>query len=144
MNKYFKYIVCAAVALLMGMGLNSCVKDLDVDPIDPALQNDVTPEQLFNKCYSVFATSGNDGGDSNVDVAGLMVVSSTSSARCGTLTSSLPTRQYAVGVTRVLHPIATIVILQATPCCVVTTMDCALASPSVTITLRNLPTMMLL
>lgn len=71
MNKYFKYIVCAAVALLMGMGLNSCVKDLDVDPIDPALQNDVTPEQLFNKCYSVFATSGNDGGDSNVDVAGL-------------------------------------------------------------------------
>jgi hypothetical protein len=71
MNKYFKYIVCAAVALLMGMGLNSCVKDLDVNPIDPALQNDVTPEQLFNKCYSVFATSGNNGGDDNVDVDGL-------------------------------------------------------------------------
>ena len=71
MNKYFKYIVCAAVALLFGIGLNSCVNDLDVDPIDPALQNDVTPEQLFNKCYSVFATSGNNGGDDNVDVDGL-------------------------------------------------------------------------
>ena len=71
MNKYFKYIVCAAVALLMGMGLNSCVKDLDVEPIDPSLINDVTPEQLFNKCYSVFATSGNNGGDDNVDIDGL-------------------------------------------------------------------------
>ena len=71
MNKFFKYIVCAAVAIVMSMGLNSCVKDLDVEPIDPSLQNDVTAEQLFNKCYSVFATSGNNGGDDNVDVAGL-------------------------------------------------------------------------
>ena len=71
MNKFFKYIVCAAVAIVMSMGLNSCIKDLDVEPIDPSLQNDVTAEQLFNKCYSVFATSGNNGGDDNVDVAGL-------------------------------------------------------------------------
>ncbi len=71
MNKFFKYIVCAAATILMGFGLNSCVNDLDVEPIDPALQNDVTAEQLFNKCYSVFATSGNNGGDDNVDVAGL-------------------------------------------------------------------------
>ena len=71
MNKFFKYIVCAAVAIVMSMGLNSCVKDLDVEPIDPSLQNDVTAEQLFNKCYSVFATSGNNGGDDNVDVDGL-------------------------------------------------------------------------
>ena len=34
MNKFFKYIVCAAVAIVMSMGLNSCVKDLDVEPID--------------------------------------------------------------------------------------------------------------
>ena len=70
MNKFFKYILCAAVVLLMG-GLTSCINDLDVEPIDPALQSDVTPEQLFNKCYSVFATSGNNGGDDNVDVDGL-------------------------------------------------------------------------
>ena len=71
MNKFFKYILCAAAAIVMSAGLNSCVKDLDVEPIDPSLQSDVTPEQLFNKCYSVFATSGNNGGDDNVDVAGL-------------------------------------------------------------------------
>ena len=70
MNKFFKYIMCAAVLLMMS-GLSSCVKDLDVEPIDPSLQSDVTPEQLFNKCYSVFATSGNNGGDDNVDVDGL-------------------------------------------------------------------------
>ena len=71
MNKFFKYILSAAVAIVMCLGFNSCIKDLDVEPIDPSLQNDVTPEQLFNKCYSVFATSGNNGGDDNVDVDGL-------------------------------------------------------------------------
>ena len=71
MNKFFKYILNAAVAIVMCVGFNSCIKDLDVEPIDPSLQNDVTPEQLFNKCYSVFATSGNNGGDDNVDVDGL-------------------------------------------------------------------------
>ena len=70
MNKFFKYILFAAAALFMG-GLTSCINDLDVEPIDPSLQGDVTPEQLFNKCYSVFATSGNNGGDDNVDVDGL-------------------------------------------------------------------------
>ena len=71
MNKFFKYIQFAAVALLIVGGFTSCINDLDVEPIDPSLQSDVTPEQLFNKCYSVFATSGNNGGDDNVDVDGL-------------------------------------------------------------------------
>ena len=57
--------------MLIAGGLTSCIGDLDVEPIDPSLQSDVTPEQLFNKCYSVFATSGNNGGDDNVDVDGL-------------------------------------------------------------------------
>ena len=71
MNKFFKYILSAAVVLMTTGCLTSCVNDLDVEPIDPSLQSDVTPEQLFNKCYSVFATSGNNGGDDNVDVDGL-------------------------------------------------------------------------
>ena len=71
MNKFFKYMQFAAAALLIAGGLTSCINDLDVDPIDPSLQSNVTPEQLFNKCYSVFATSGNNGGDDNVDVDGL-------------------------------------------------------------------------
>ena len=71
MNKIFKYILSAAAVLLMGGGLTSCINDLDVEPIDPSLKNDVGVEQMFNKCYSVFATSGNNGGDDNVDVDGL-------------------------------------------------------------------------
>ena len=71
MNKFLKYTRVAALALLLAGGLTSCFGDLDVEPIDPSLQSDVTAEQLFNKCYSVFATSGNNGGDDNVDVDGL-------------------------------------------------------------------------
>ena len=71
MNKFLKYILGTALAMMFAGGLVSCVGDLDVTPIDPSLQSDVTPEQLFNKCYSVFATSGNNGGDDNVDVDGL-------------------------------------------------------------------------
>ena len=57
--------------MLMVGGLASCINDLDVEPIDPSLKSDVGVEQMFNKCYSVFATSGNSGGDDNVDVDGL-------------------------------------------------------------------------
>ena len=71
MNKFFKYTRVAVLALLLAGGMTSCFGDLDVEPIDPSLQSDVTAEQLFNKCYSVFATSGNNGGDDNVDVDGL-------------------------------------------------------------------------
>lgn len=71
MNKFYKYTICAASAIVLSIGLNSCVKDLDVEPIDPAVTNEITAEQLFNKCYSRFATSGNNGGDDAVDVDGL-------------------------------------------------------------------------
>ena len=71
MNKFFKYIQCAVATMLIAGGLSSCINDLDVEPIDPSLKSDVGVEQMFNKCYSVFATSGNNGGDDNVDVDGL-------------------------------------------------------------------------
>lgn len=71
MKKFFNYIQFAVAAMLMAGGLSSCINDLDVEPIDPSLQSDVGVEQMFNKCYSVFATSGNNGGDDNVDVDGL-------------------------------------------------------------------------
>ena len=71
MNKFFKYIQFAAVAVLLSVGLSACVGDLDVEPIDPALQSDVTPEQLFNKCYANFATQGNGGSDGDTDIDGI-------------------------------------------------------------------------
>ena len=72
MNKFFNYIIkCAAVALLLTGGLSSCVNDLDVEPIDPSLQGDITPEQLFNKCYANLAVQGNGGSDGDCDIAGI-------------------------------------------------------------------------
>ncbi|MBR1935888.1 MAG: RagB/SusD family nutrient uptake outer membrane protein [Muribaculaceae bacterium] len=71
MKKFFKHIILAAVVVLGGSMFTACTGDLNVEPIDPSLKSEVSAEQLFNKCYSVFATSGNNGGDDNVDVDGL-------------------------------------------------------------------------
>ena len=67
MNKFIKYLAPAAT-LLLSWGLQSCVNDLHVEPIDPSQQTNIEAYQLFNKCYSAFATSGNNGGDDNVDI----------------------------------------------------------------------------
>ncbi len=70
MNKIIKYIVPGA-ALLLFMGLSSCVNDLHVTPIDPSVQTEVEPEQLFNKCYANFAVAGNGGANGDSDVDGI-------------------------------------------------------------------------
>ncbi|MBQ4005974.1 MAG: RagB/SusD family nutrient uptake outer membrane protein [Muribaculaceae bacterium] len=70
MNKFFKYIAPATL-LLLTVGATSCTKDLNVEPIDPSLQFDVTPEQLINKCYGNFALAGNGGADGDCDVDGI-------------------------------------------------------------------------
>ena len=67
MNKFIKYLAPAAT-LLLSWGLQSCVNDLHVEPIDPSQKTNIEAYQLFNKCYSAFATSGNNGGDDNVDI----------------------------------------------------------------------------
>ena len=67
MNKFIKYLAPAAT-LLLSWGLQSCVNDLHVEPIDPSQKTNIEAYQLFNKCYSAFGTSGNNGGDDNVDI----------------------------------------------------------------------------
>jgi hypothetical protein len=57
----FKNIVPTA-AVLLSLGLNSCTKDLDVEPIDPSKNTTVDAEKLLNKCYSEFVFQG-DGLD---------------------------------------------------------------------------------
>lgn len=69
MNKFIKYLAPAAT-LLLSWGLQSCVNDLHVEPIDPSQKTNIEAYQLFNKCYSAFGTSGNNGGDDNVDIDG--------------------------------------------------------------------------
>lgn len=67
MNKFFTY-TAPAVTLLLSWVLASCINDLHVEPIDPSQKTEIEAYQLFNKCYSAFGTSGNNGGDDNVDI----------------------------------------------------------------------------
>ncbi len=67
MNKFIKYLA-PAVVLVMSWALQACVNDLHVEPIDPSQKTDIEAYQLFNKCYSAFATSGNNGSDDNCDI----------------------------------------------------------------------------
>ena len=68
MKKYIKLFVPAAT-LLLGMGMTSCVGDLDVTPLDPNVSTEYTPVGLYNKCYANFAMEGNAGGGSTDIVA---------------------------------------------------------------------------
>jgi len=72
MKRFIKHILPAG-ALLLALGMNSCTKDLDVDPISPKISTEYSAEGLFNKCYANFAMAGlGDGGsgDGDCDVAG--------------------------------------------------------------------------
>lgn len=73
MNKYIKKIIGATFCVASLFAATSCVGDLDVTPIDPNLStnNDIKPEQLFNKCYAYMAIAGNGDGDGDVDVSNL-------------------------------------------------------------------------
>ena len=55
--RYFKNILPMA-AILLSMGLSSCVNDLDVEPIDPRKNTTVDAQKLFNKCYAEFVFEG--------------------------------------------------------------------------------------
>lgn len=70
MKNYIKYILPSA-AMLLTVGMTSCTKDLEVEPIDPNLQTEVEADQLFNKCYAVMAVAGNYGADGGSDVQGI-------------------------------------------------------------------------
>ena len=70
MKRYIKKLAPVA-ALLFTLSLTSCVKDLDVTPIDPNLQTKINPDHLFNKCYANFGLSGNNGPDGDCDIDGL-------------------------------------------------------------------------
>ena len=73
MKQYIKKLVPVAT-LLLTLSITSCVKDLDVTPIDPNLQTKINPNHLFNKCYANFALAGIKGPDDpsgDCDIDGL-------------------------------------------------------------------------
>lgn len=59
-----------ALAFALGLGITSCVNDLDVTPIDPNLDLSFSAEGLFNKCYANFSMQGNNAGN-EVDIDGM-------------------------------------------------------------------------
>lgn len=73
-----KLIYILSAALVCGALTTSCVKDLDVIPIDP---NTVLPDDVLNsndaymqvmaKCYQSYAVSGSDGPDAGPDIEGV-------------------------------------------------------------------------
>ncbi|MBQ7443766.1 MAG: RagB/SusD family nutrient uptake outer membrane protein [Bacteroidaceae bacterium] len=65
-----KYILpVAAIALTTALG--SCVKDLDVTPIDPSTTMTVDEPGLYTKCYANMALAGNTGANGDCDIDGL-------------------------------------------------------------------------
>ena len=73
-----KRLSIVAISAMMLAGLNSCVGDLNVTPIDP---NVTLPEDVLNtedayaallaKCYAGLTTSGSDGPDGGPDIDGI-------------------------------------------------------------------------
>ncbi len=68
--KYIKHIIPAA-ALMLSLGLGSCVGDLDVTPIDPSTNMTPDYDALFTKCYANMALAGNGGANGDCDIDGL-------------------------------------------------------------------------
>ena len=61
----------AASAFALSVAATSCVKDLDVTPIDPNLALLEDTDYLFNKCFATLAMAGNGDVDDNCDVDGI-------------------------------------------------------------------------
>lgn len=60
-----------AAALVLSLGMTSCVGDLDVTPQDPSTNMTVDLDALFNKCYANMALAGNGGANGDCDIDGL-------------------------------------------------------------------------
>lgn len=70
MKQYIKSIIPAAV-LMLGLGMTSCVGDLDNEPIDPSTTMTPNPEGLFLKCYANMGVAGQGGANGDCDIDGL-------------------------------------------------------------------------
>ena len=102
--KTLKYIIGAFV---LAFGLNACVGDLDVTPIDPsmntadkALQTEADYFALLAQCYTGFATSGSYGQTTSQEST---AVSASISVDATTSTALPLTRLSAVGTTRLFR-----------------------------------------
>jgi len=70
MKRIYKTLIPVA-ALTLALGMTSCTGDLDVEPLDPNMSTEVSPEGLFNKCYANIAMAGNGGANGDCDIDGI-------------------------------------------------------------------------
>jgi hypothetical protein len=70
MKRIYKNLIPVA-ALALALGMTSCTSDLDVEPLDPKMSTEVSPEGLFNKCYANIAMAGNGGANGDCDIDGI-------------------------------------------------------------------------
>lgn len=68
-QRYFKHILPAVLLTAAGLGMGSCVNDLDIQPIDPQ-QPAYNIDQNFAFAYSLLGSEGNLGLSSDEDKAG--------------------------------------------------------------------------
>ena len=66
-NKYYLYIL----SFIFGLGLVSCVNDLNLKPIDPSTIQEFNQDEVFTKVYATWSLAGQEGEDGNLDIEGL-------------------------------------------------------------------------
>ena len=59
------------IAILLSLGVSSCVGDLDMDPIDPSVTQEFDQDKVFAKIYSSLTLTGQEGPAGKGDVAGI-------------------------------------------------------------------------
>ena len=56
------------LTLILGLGLTSCIQDLDIEPIDPSIVQTFNEQDVFTKVYASWALTGQEGPAGNNDI----------------------------------------------------------------------------
>ncbi len=68
MKKINIKIQLLVLSLIAVVGLNSCVQDLDIKPIDPSVNQEFDEAKVFTKVYAAWALTGQQGAAGNNDI----------------------------------------------------------------------------
>ena len=71
MNVRHNKIIITILSVLFGIGLTSCVNDLNVTPIDPSSIQTFNQDAVFAKVYASLALTGQQGPSGKGDLAGV-------------------------------------------------------------------------
>jgi len=66
--KINKKIGLYIMSLVFGLGMTSCVQDLDIEPIDPSVSQTFSEPEVFAKVYAAWALTGQQGAAGNNDI----------------------------------------------------------------------------